>query len=183
MSSNRELEIKNEFDIESGISIATQYPLEKFHLRWKISNYSKIFNDIEVEFFTSSKSTAWKIKLNFGQKFDKVELWHFPPQKQNVRLHYQAAIQSSYEIREKEGNHEFGMSSLYSCVVLTVPRIKFDSSTNSYRNEIFENDVLDFRCTMIISGHNITRKCPTLTAPDFCSKQLNYDLENLFQSN
>lgn len=179
MSKDQECDTRKEFDIVSGISIDTQYPVERFLFKWKISNYSKIFNNVEVHFSTTAKSTQWRLKFR-GKKgpSHRIELWQ--DYDTEVRVEYQALTKTLHKILQNEGTFEFKRG-FNNCMILTIPDYVVSTNGDSQKVQ-FENDVLDFQCTLIILGHTITRNIPLLDLADFSSKQINFDLENLFQT-
>lgn len=179
MSSDRECDTRQQFDIVSGISIDTQYPVEKFILKWKISNFSKIFNDIKVHFFTTAKSSQWRLQFlsKRGSGDNKIELWDNTFDT-HARVHYQSVTKTCHNVLQKDGTHEFQGNDNRSCIIL-----RTEYTSNDDQHEVkFENDVLDFQCTLTILGHTITRHTPLLNLGDFSSKQIHHDLANLFES-
>lgn len=184
MSTDQVWNTGKEFDIASGISIDTQYPVEKFLLKWKISNYSKIFNGINVHFFTTGKSTRWRLKFDKGSSENKIELWYDMYDNthwMHARVHYTSVAKCCHDILQKEGMHEFKSMFNHYCSILRIPQTRYISN-NDEKEVKFENDALNFQCTLTILGHTITRQTPLLNFADYSSKQIHSDLEGLFES-
>lgn len=164
-------------DIRSGVLFNTLYSIEEFTFTWRISNYSKIFNDVYVDFSTASNSTNWTVRFspcNFINK-DSITLIR-SDDGCCVSVQFKSLVKSLPDLK-KEGTFESkAMHTGYA--ILIIPSYYRE---NSYHNKELENDMLEFQCNLTILGHTITEKIP-LPGCATISHQIGVDLEKLLHS-
>lgn len=142
---------KDQVDTKPGILLDTKYSIEEFNLTWRIANFSQLFDTVHAEFPLKNNSTIWKLRL-LDKRFiylcrcDKGE-------PVNVELKY--CLATRYKIFQGETFHKFLGDNSAQILSLDVCEPPYKGGNRLFIE--FENDTLEFFCTMKMVGPALTK--------------------------
>lgn len=154
-------------DISSTKRFYSNYPVEKFKFSWTITNFSKIFNKIHYEFFTSSNATRWKTTLKKPKRIEMSRCF----EGESVNVVLDCSIITPQEVFSNVQEHTF------TRIFENISAIDLPYNLASK----LENDVMEFRCTMRILGHTIHHESALTYGYPHSSKKMSQDFQNLLQ--
>lgn len=157
--------IKDKVDSKPGVLLDTKYTIEEFNLTWRVANFSQIFDTVHAEFPLKNNSTIWKLRLVDKRFIYLCRCDRGEPV--NVELKY--CLVSRYKTFEGETFHKFLAGNSAQILSLDVYKSHKDESRLLIE---FENDTLEFFCTLKMVG-------PALTKVAWCDDFLKRSLDKL----
>lgn len=168
--------IKDKVDSKPRILLDTNYAIEEFNLTWRVANFSQIFDTVHAEFPIKKNSTMWKLRLVDKRCIYLCRCDRGEPV--NVELKYR--LVTRYKIFEGETFHKFLSENIVRILDLDI----YKPYKGGDRLLIeFENDTLEFACTMKMVGPALTKivKSDDYLKPSL--EKLSNDLKKLLNNN